>query len=72
MHLYFGAWLVVWLIWPASRLPGKDLPPTLLGVAAVMLVVELLMLVPFFVQRAPTPLSTSRRMLQGAPERHAT
>lgn len=72
MHLYFGAWLVLWLIWPASRLPGKDLPPTLLGVAGVMLVVELLLLVPFFVQRAPTPLPASRPMLQGAPERHAT
>lgn len=71
MHLYFGAWLVLWLIWPELRLPGMDLPPTLLVVAVVMLVAELLLLVPFFLYRAPMPTSTSRGMLKGVPDQHA-
>lgn len=71
MHLYFGAWLVSWLIWPESRLPGKDLPPTVVGVAVVMLVAELLLLIPFFARRAPAPLPAPRPMLNGVPDRYA-
>ena len=66
MHLYFGAWLVIWLIWPEMRLPGKDLPLLLLGVSVVMFIAELLLLVPLFVHRTRAALPMSRQMLKEA------
>ena len=71
MHLYFGAWLVLWLVWPGTRLPGMDLPPTLLLVAATMLAVEFLLLVPPLAQRARMTLPARERMLEGRSESHA-
>jgi hypothetical protein len=71
MHLYFGAWLVLWLLWPELRLPGKDLPPMLLVVAAVMLGVEILLLVPSFTHRMRVPLPEREGVLKGAHDHHA-
>jgi hypothetical protein len=46
MHGYFGGWLVLWLVWPQTRLAGMDAPIMLLVVAIVALLAEALMLVP--------------------------
>lgn len=46
MHGYFGLWLVVWLVAPATRLPGMDAPLFLLGMALALLILEALLLMP--------------------------
>jgi hypothetical protein len=71
MHLYFGAWLVLWLVWPDTRLPGMDLPPTLLLVAATMLAVEFLLLVPPLAHRTRIILPARESIFDGRSETHA-
>ena len=65
MHLYFGAWLVLWLLWPELRLPGMDLPPTLFLVAAAMLGVEILLLLPLVAHRIPAMFPAGRHLPKG-------
>ena len=71
MHLYFGAWLILWLVWPASRLPGMDLPPALLWVAAVMLGAEMLLLAPLLADRLRLPAAIPSRVLEARQDRRA-
>lgn len=46
IHGYFLAWALLLALVPALRLPGMDMPPILVGIAAALLVVEALLLAP--------------------------
>lgn len=55
MHGYFVLWLLVWIVWPATRLPDMDLPPAIVLMALLLLVCELALLLPLL------PDATTRR-----------
>jgi hypothetical protein len=46
MHGYFLIWALLLAVAPALRLPGMDMPKFLIGVAVVLLAMELVLLVP--------------------------
>ncbi len=58
MHGYFGIWLLIWLLFPQTRLPGMDAPIMLLVVAIIAIIAEALMLVPVLLAPASTPTAT--------------
>jgi hypothetical protein len=69
MHGYFGGWLVLWLVFPQTRLPGMDAPPMLLLVSALALVAEAIMLVPVLVAPQTAPMPRSRTEQRTTPAR---